>query len=439
MPVLYSNFQTGTITDNPLSNVATTVTSSGFSSLPTITSPDYMWITLDPLGTAGSPEIVKVTAHSSSATTITVTRGQQGTSARQHNSGVIWANSATKSDFEQMTTVPTGFRNAIINGDFSVWQRGAGAFTTGFSSDRWGSSTAGTTHSITRQSFTLGNEIAGQESPYYLRNVVTSSAGAGNFSLIYQAIEGVRSFAGQTVTVSYWAKADATKKLATEFRQVFGTGGTPTSTVFDIGVNQVTLSTAWQKFSYQVSIPSISGSTIGTNGDDYLRLTFWFDAGSTFNSRTNSMGQQSGTFDVWGVQVELGSTDTTFERIPYVDQLARCQRYYCRINQTTATATPFGAGLATATTTAAVVVALPVTMRAAPSGTLDTTGTAGNYTMWTSGGGGQACNAVPTLNAASPNAAQVNCSVASGLTAGNATALLGTASANAYLGFSAEL
>lgn len=80
----------GTITDNPLSNVAITINSAGFTSLPLITSTGSFYITLDPLGVAGLPEIVRVIAHAAGATSITVVRAQQGTAARSHLSGVLW-------------------------------------------------------------------------------------------------------------------------------------------------------------------------------------------------------------------------------------------------------------------------------------------------------------------------------------------------------------
>jgi hypothetical protein len=57
-------------------------------------------------------------------------------------------------------------------------------------------------------------------------------------------------------------------------------------------------------------------------------LNIWLDAGSAFNARTNSLGQQSGTFDIAQVQVEPGPVDTPFERRPIGTELALCQRYY---------------------------------------------------------------------------------------------------------------
>ena len=95
-----SNFQSGTITDSPLTNVATTISSPAFASLPVIGATQHLVLVLDPLATAGAPEIVYVTAHTASATSVTVLRAQEGTVARQHNSGTTWRHAAVASDFD---------------------------------------------------------------------------------------------------------------------------------------------------------------------------------------------------------------------------------------------------------------------------------------------------------------------------------------------------
>lgn len=100
MATLYSNIKGGTITDSPLSSGATTINSAAFANLPAVTGADILWITLDPAASAGAPEIVKVTAHTASATSVTVVRGQQSTSARSHNSGTVWKHAATKDDYD---------------------------------------------------------------------------------------------------------------------------------------------------------------------------------------------------------------------------------------------------------------------------------------------------------------------------------------------------
>ena len=223
------------------------------------------------------------------------------------------------------------FRNKIINGNFDYWQRETSNTSVNnlqYVADRWRTDRTGSTGNISRQSFSLGQTSVPNEPWYFHRTIVTSSAGSGNSCTLLQLIESVRTLAGQTATLSFWAKADSTKNIAIEFYQYFGSGGSPSSAVTTIGVTTCALTSSFQKFTITVNIPSISGKTLGSNNDDCLGVLFWFDAGSTFNSRTNSLGQQSGTFDIAQVQLEAGSVATPFEVRPPGIELALCQRYY---------------------------------------------------------------------------------------------------------------
>lgn len=80
----------GTISDNPLLVGATTFTSLGLNLLPAI-SGQHAVVVFDPKRVFGPPEIVVVTSHLAMGTTATITRGQYGTSARQHTAGTAWA------------------------------------------------------------------------------------------------------------------------------------------------------------------------------------------------------------------------------------------------------------------------------------------------------------------------------------------------------------
>ena len=221
------------------------------------------------------------------------------------------------------------FRNKIINGNFDIWQRGTSQTTSDYGSvDRWRPTHVGSTKTASQQAFTLGQTEVPGNPKYYLRHVVSSVTGSGNLCLIIHKIEGVTTLAGQTATLSFWAKADSNKNIATEFLQYFGTGGSPSALVNTIGVTTHNLTTSWQKFTATVAVPSISGKTLGSDGNDRLELNFWFETGSDFSSRTNSLGNQSGTFDIAQVQLEEGSSATPFEHRPIGTELALCQRYY---------------------------------------------------------------------------------------------------------------
>jgi len=220
-----------------------------------------------------------------------------------------------------------GFRNRIINGNFDIWQRGTSFTGNEYGADRWIHNRDGTTHTATRQPFTLGQTDVPGEPTYFCSTVVSSVAGAANYSALVQFIEDVRTFAGQQVTVSFWAKVDSTKNIAIELQQSFGTGGSPSAVVTGLGTTKVSIGTSWQKVTVTATLPSISGKTLGTDVNNYLALAIFFDAGSDFNARTDSLGQQSGTFDIAQVQIEPGPVATPFEQRPIGTELALCKRY----------------------------------------------------------------------------------------------------------------
>jgi hypothetical protein len=223
------------------------------------------------------------------------------------------------------------FKNKIINGNFDIWQRGTSQTTDGYgSADRWRTVQGGsTTYSITQQSFTVGQVDVPNEPVYFYRNVVTSGSGASDYVYLQQKIEYARTLAGKIVTFSFYAKADSSRNMSTEIWQYFGSGGS--TFVGEIGVEKHSLTDSWQKFTVTFTVPSISGKTI-SGGNDYLSVQFWFDAGSDFDGNTDSLGNQSGTFDIAQVQLEEGSSATNFEMRHIAQELALCQRYFEKWN-----------------------------------------------------------------------------------------------------------
>jgi len=213
----------------------------------------------------------------------------------------------------------TAGKNKIINGDFRVWQRGTtfsnpavGAYT----ADRFAQQYNGTgaTRTISQQTFTPGTApVSGYEGQFFYRYAV-SAVGTGNtYAFFGQYIEDVRTCAGQTVTVSFWAKADASRTLTVDLEQNFGSGGS--GAVYTSQVNN-TVTTSWARYTATIAVPSISGKTIGTSS--LLNLRILVPAATVL------------TVDVWGVQVEVGSTATAFQTASGTIQgeLALCQRYY---------------------------------------------------------------------------------------------------------------
>lgn len=327
-------------------------------------------------------------------------------------------------------------KNAILNGDFRINQRGFSSSTAGdFVFDRWASGISGGTVTSSAQTFTAGTApVAGYEAINFYRIVTTGQSAAGDFALIRTRLEDSRLFANQTVTISFWAKANSgTPKVAVEVQQNFGSGG---STAVNTYAGQVTLSTSWSRYSVTVAVPSISGKTLGTG--NYFEPRFWVSAGTTYDARTGSLGIQTNTFDFWGMQLEAGSVATPFQTATgtLAGELAACQRYYYRETADT-TYAYFGFGMATATTNGKISIPAPVTMRVVPTSIDAPTA---STLRFTDGVTGTACNAAPTLDGDCTNEMLTfNVGVASGLTQYRPVWFGANNSSSAYIGFSAEL
>jgi hypothetical protein len=262
-------------------------------------------------------------------------------------------------------------KNKIINGDFEINQR---AFTSNTSNgtynfDRWYQQNSGGTTTITPQNFTAGSApVAGYEGRQFCQVVTASQSGAGDYAQLTQAIEDVRTLAGQTATISFWAKASSgTPKISVEVIQRFGSGGSPSADV-QTYAGQVTISTSWARYSITVAVPSISGKTVGTTvNTSSTTWSFWLSAGTNFNARTGSLGVQNNTFQIWGVQVEAGAVATPFTTASgsLGGELALCQRYYWRRSATGRTT--LGNGVGESSTTAWIVFGFPTEMRVVPT------------------------------------------------------------------------
>lgn len=217
--------------------------------------------------------------------------------------------------------------NYCINGNFDFWQRGTSSSANGFkTADRFHTNSSGSSHVVSYQD-TDGTEAF--QAKYFHRVVVTSVAGASNYSHTGHRIEDVRTFSNEPVTVSLWAKADSSKNIAAEIRQYYGTGGSPSSTD-TTHVETLALTSSWQKFTFTFDALDVSTKTIGTAEDSFFNLRLFYDAGSTYNSNTNSLGQQSGTFDIAQIKIEKGSVATPFclSGVTLAGELSNCQRYY---------------------------------------------------------------------------------------------------------------
>jgi hypothetical protein len=314
-------------------------------------------------------------------------------------------------------------KNKVINGDFGIWQRGTSGFGAGGvpNADRfffYGDGT-GVTRAITQQTFTPATApVAGYESQYFFRYNQSVAGTGGALNRFYTKIEDVRTFATNPVTLSFWAKADAARTVTAAVTQNFGSGGSGSVQTSLTGSASVT--TSWTRFTFTGTVPSISGKTVGTSS--YLEIDIDFPVNVIE------------TIDIWGVQLEYGLKATPFETATGTIQgeLAACQRYYYRSTALTGFQT-MGSGHATAATTGIMYSPMPVTMRVLPTSVDFSALRLTDTYAWDSAVTALTINS--TFN--SNTMGVVNCTVASGATAGKFTSLQSNGSG--YLGFSAEL
>jgi hypothetical protein len=325
-------------------------------------------------------------------------------------------------------------KNKIINGDFRLNQRAFTSITADgtYGFDRWVLGTAGGA-TYTPQTFTAGAApVAGYEAINFAQVATTGQTNTNTITILIQKIEDVRTFAGQTATISFYAKATSgTPKIAVEMQQNFGSGGSATVNTY---AGQITMTTSFARYSVTVAIPSVSGKTIGTSS--FLGVNLWTSAGSDFNARTGSLGIQTATIGIWGVQVEYGSYPTPFQTATGTLQgeLAACQRYYFRTSATVAFGSMCPIAYALSATTAIGTTPFPVTMRVEPSSLDFSTLLFARYDDT-----GYAISAL-TLQGSITNKqnGQVVATV-SGATAGNVGRITSNNSTSGYLGFNAEL
>ena len=350
------------------------------------------------------------------------------------------------------TTGYYGFKNRIINGAMVIDQRNAGASVTPSNTyvlDRWIYQNSQASKFTVQQN---QNSVTPPAGFTYYSGLTSSSAYtllASDYFVYRQLIEGFNvadlawgTASAATVTLSFWVRSS----LTGTFGGALLNGASNRSYPFTY-----TISTAntWEQKSVTVA-GDTSGTWLTTNGIG-LHVGFSLGTSSTYSGTagawsgslnlsatgaTSVVGTNGATWYVTGVQLEKGSTATSFDYRPYGTELALCQRYYYRIKNNTGTsgAAPFGGGVAQNTTLARIFVPFPVTMRTFPTA-LEQTGTASDYRTITSSS--IACTSVPTYSSATEIMADVSFNT-TGLVAGHGAIGLSNTTA-AYLGWSAEL
>ena len=274
----------------------------------------------------------------------------------------------------------TGFKNRIINGAMVIDQRNAGAAVTnanGYTLDRWLLAN-GSTGAITVQQDSTA--------PTGFRNsqkitVATSDAvSSTEYVILRQKIEGFNTAdlmwgtaSAQTITISFWVRSSLTG--------TFG-GVLANSAQNRIYPFTYTISAA-NTFEYKTL--TIAGDTTGTwlttNGTG-IELIFGLGVGTDYSATagawtgsfalsatgaTSVVGTSGATFYITGVQLEKGSTATSFDYRPYGTELALCQRYYYKNAPSAIADSGIASGQQVTLTISSILLTIPVPMRSAPT------------------------------------------------------------------------
>ena len=332
------------------------------------------------------------TAYTLSGTTITFTSApSSGTNniyvrylATNMQSFTVPANSITRSQLD--SNLQAGFqgRNRIINGNFVIDQRNAGASVTPatqqYTLDRWA-------QFLSQSSKLTIQQNAGSVTPpvgftNYLGITSTSaySINSTDFFNLYQFIEGYNvadlgwgTSNAKTVTLSFWVRSSLTGTF----------GGSLMNSANDRSypfIYTISSANTWEQKSITIA-GDTSGTWLTTNGVG-LRVQLGLGLGSTLtgpagawagaayygaNGATSVVGTSGATFYITGVQLEEGTTATSFERETYSVTLQKCQRYYEVVIAINQIYYPIGTGFYLSGSDLRTVIAFKQTKRANPS------------------------------------------------------------------------
>jgi hypothetical protein len=242
----------------------------------------------------------------------------------------------------------TGFKNRIINGAMVIDQRNAGASVTPtntqYTLDRWTSGVTQASKFSVQQNAGSVTPPAGFTNYLGVTSLSSYSVLAGDLFTIYQPIEGFNmadlnwgTANAKTITISFWVRSSLT--------------GTFGGSIYNSAVNRsypftYTISSAntWEQKSVTIA-GDTSGTWVGATNGVGMFVGFGLGVGSTFSGTagawtgsglvsatgaTSVVGTSGATFYITGVQLEKGSTATSFDYRPYGTELMLCQRYFSK-------------------------------------------------------------------------------------------------------------
>jgi hypothetical protein len=297
------------------------------------------------------------------------------------------------------TTGYYGFKNRIINGAMVIDQRNAGAASAntinGYFLDRWEVSQITTGKIIAQQDAGSVTPPAGFTDYLGITSQSAYSVISTDRTMISQWIEGFNcadlnwgTANAKTVTLSFWVRSS----LTGTFGGAFINYNANRSYAFSYTISSAN---TWEQKSI-----TVAGDTTGTwnaTNSGGIGIRFGLGVGSTYlgtagawsasnlagvTGQVNLLGTNGATFYITGVQLEVGSTATSFDYRPYGTELALCQRYYEQFVGTT-NSVNYISSVFSVNNTQFTTIPLTQNMRVAPTAT--TTGWSGTGTVVVSG------------------------------------------------------
>jgi hypothetical protein len=327
-------------------------------------------------------------------------------------------------------------RNRIINGAMVIDQRNNGASVTPTAStyivDRWEFQCTQSSKVALQRASGISSQGFTNSLSAFVSATVPSPGGTDYFA-IRQAVEGLNcadffwgTASAQTVTMSFWVQSSVTGTFGGSFTNSAVNRSYPFT-------YSISAANTWEKKTITIA-GDTSGTWLQTNGVG-INIFFTLCAGSTYSGTagawggtfyasatgaTNLLATSSASFYITGVQLEVGTVATPFEREIYSETLAKCQRYLPAFIPSSTGTGQGPVGQAYAATNALVSIPFQTVARVFPTGISVTNAT--NFAVTQANTTRVTASAV-NFNGGSTYGSVIDVAVASGLVAGNATVL----------------
>jgi hypothetical protein len=333
--------------------------------------------------TSGSVTFQAPAVAGSTTLTLPATSGNvlTSTSATVGSSGITFSDGSTQT----AAASPYVLKNRIINGAMVIDQRYAGAAgsaatnTAPFGVDRW------QVYGVVNSKFTYQQNAGSVTPPAGFTNyfgITSSSAytpGASERFIVNQYMEGFNTYdldfgksTAKTITLSFWVYSSLTGSFGGALQNYANTRSYPFSYT-------VSSANTWTQIS--ITIPGdTSGTWVGASSAGSMGVVFSLGSGSTYQGTVNTwasanyvqptgsvsvVGTNGATFYITGVQLEIGSSATPFERRLYSQEFINCQRYFEQFKPVLNCS--YACGSANATNSVRFTLPFQVTKRTSPT------------------------------------------------------------------------